>query len=81
MVGIDRSASGLRDFLFTQLERLRDGKIDVKTAGQFASIASVIVKSAELQLKFEEAKLESKVPQHLSEMRLVPPVTPKHGAD
>lgn len=81
-IAIDRSAAGLREFLFTQIEALRDGKINEKRASTYANMAAVIVKSAELQLKFERQKLESKVPQHMGEMRLVPPLTEKRdGAD
>lgn len=71
---IDRTNSGLRDTLFEQLERLRDGTIDHWQAKAAADLAKEIISSIHVQLKFEEMKQQDRVPQHLSEMHLVPPL-------
>lgn len=71
---IDRSGAGLRDALFDMLERLRDRTASEQEAGVFAKVAREINESAKTQLEFEKLKLENKVPQHLSEMKMVPPL-------
>lgn len=67
--------SGLREHLFKQLEKLEAGEIDCEQAGAVNGLAGTLIKSAELQLRFEQLKGASDIPAHLSDMRLVPPLT------
>ena len=67
---IEKSAEGLREALFHQLEELTDGKTDAREAVAFAKIAAEIIKCTEMQLKFEQMRLESKVPSNLPSMNL-----------
>lgn len=71
---MERTAAGLRDALFDQLERLRDRTCDSEEAKAFALLANGIIGSVEVQLKFEEMKVKGTIPQHLTEMNLIPPL-------
>jgi len=72
--GIERTASGLSDAMFETLELLKAGKITANDAKAAASIAMVILKGAEVRLLFEQLRQQSEIPQHLSDMALVPPL-------
>ena len=74
---IARSAAGLREAMFRAMEDLRSGGIDVAQAKQIAALGMVIVKSVEVQIVFERARLEDAIPSHLSEMKLIPPLDQK----
>ena len=69
---IDRSAAGLRGALFEQLEKLRNREVDPREAMAFAALAGQIIKAAEVQLKYEQARLENRLPSTLGLMPLVP---------
>lgn len=71
---IERTASGLRDALFDVLEGLRSGDISHQQARAAAAVAKEIVHSVEVQVEFEKDKQRDKVPAHLPEMHLVPPL-------
>jgi hypothetical protein len=71
---IPRSMAGLRDVLFETLEKLRDREMEADEAREMANVARVILESIEVQVDFEELKLESKVPQRLPEMHVVPAI-------
>lgn len=71
---INRTAAGLRESLFDMLEKLKSGRIDAITAKTFAVLSMTILKSVEVQIDYERLRLESKVPAHLPEMKLVPPL-------
>lgn len=70
-----RTAAGLRDTLFDQIDALKAKKISPLEARAFASLSSTIIKSVEVQLKFEAMKLAGDVPPSLAEMKLVPDAT------
>ena len=72
---IPRTMAGLRDALFEALEKLRDGDILAQDAREMASLARTIIESVEVQIVFETAKTADKLPQHLSDMSVVPPLT------
>ena len=67
---IERSAVGLREALFDQLEKLASSEISSQEASAFSKIASEIIKCTEMQLKFEKMRLESEVPSNLPAMNL-----------
>ena len=67
---IDRSAVGLREALFKQLEKLGESEISSQEAAAFSKLAAEIIRCTEMQLKFEKMRLESKVPSNLPEMNL-----------
>lgn len=71
---IARSGAGLRDAMFDVLERLRDGDMVAQDAKEMANVARVILESVSVQMDFEEKKLASEIPAHLSDMQLVPPL-------
>lgn len=72
---IPRTMAGLRDALYDVLEKLRDGKMTHLDARQMAGVAKVIIDSVDTQLQFERMKLVDEVPQQLSDMNVVPPIT------
>jgi hypothetical protein len=69
---IERSMDGIRDTLFEELELLRAGKIEHKRAATTSSVCITIIKSVEVQMKFESMKLDSKLPSRLPGMPLLP---------
>lgn len=69
---IDRSMDGLREALFDALDQLRAGTIDHIQARAISGVAMTIIKSAEVQIEYEQARLESKVPKNLPAMPLTP---------
>jgi hypothetical protein len=71
---IERSMAGLRDALFEMMEALRAGDVDEKEARTFSQLAISAIKATEVQIDYERLRLESKVPGHLPEMRLIPPL-------
>lgn len=71
---MDRSMDGLREYLFDALDRLRNGKIDAAQAKHVATISMTLIRSVEVQMKFEALKLESKQPGHLPTMPLIPKI-------
>ena len=72
---IPRTMAGLRDALFDTLEKLRDGDMLATDAREMASVARVIIESVEVQVTFEQGKAQDKLPQHLPDMHVVPPIT------
>ena len=66
--------AGLRDALFDVLEKLRDGDMEKGDAKEMANVARVIIESVDVQIDFEDKKLHDRVPQHLPEMHVVPPL-------
>jgi len=72
---VTRTAAGLRDTLFDQIDALNGKKITAGEAKAFACLAGTIIKSVEVQLKFEGMKMAGTVPPALGEMRLVPDAT------
>jgi hypothetical protein len=77
IVPIERTSAGLRDHLFAVLEDMRAGKISAIDAKAVAAVAQTIIKSAEVQLEFEKARLADEIPAHLGQMRLTPPLDVK----
>lgn len=71
---IERSMSGLRDALFDMMEALKAGDVDEKVARTFSQLAISAIKATEVQIEFERLRLDSKVPGHLPDMRLTPPL-------
>lgn len=67
---IPRTGAGLRDALFAQLERLRDGSIEPMEAAAFANIAQAIVKSAQVEISYYRARKAGEIPDH-AELSLV----------
>ena len=67
---IERSAVGLREALFDQLEKLDSSEISSQQASAFSKLAAEIIKCTEMQLRFEKMRLESQVPSNLPEMNL-----------
>ena len=63
---IPRSGEGLREALFSQLERLRDGEIESAEARAFAGVSNAIIKTVEVQLRYEEMLTEGSVSRTLS---------------
>ena len=67
---IERSANGLREALFDQLDGLRSKKIQPNEAKAFSGLAQTIIKSVEVQIKYETMKLSGDIPG-MGEMKLV----------
>ena len=67
---IERSAVGLREALFDQLEKLDNSEITTQEATSFSKLAAEIIRCTEMQLRFEKMRLESQVPSNLPEMNL-----------
>lgn len=80
---IERSTAGLREAMFATLDDLRAGRCDARHAKAVADLGKTIVTTVAVQLAYEKARLESKVPAILPEMRLVPalPAAKKHDAE
>jgi hypothetical protein len=72
---IPRTMAGLRDALFDVLERVRDQELLAEDAREMANIARVIIESVDVQMDFESQRMASEIPQHLSDMSVVPPLT------
>ena len=67
---IKRSAVGLREALFDQLEKLGSSEIGPQEASAFSKLAAEIIRCTEMQLRFEKMRLESQVPSNLPSMNL-----------
>lgn len=63
---IPRTGEGLRDMLFEQLERLRGGEANIVEAKTAAVLVNAIVKTVEVQLKYEQMLIKGDVSHHLS---------------
>ena len=70
---IERSAVGLREALFKQLEKLDNSEISPQDAAAFSKLAAEIIRCSEMQMKFEKMRLESQVPSNLPSMNLGEP--------
>lgn len=68
---IERSANGLRSALFDQLDGLQAKKITANDAKAFSNVAQTIIKSVEVQIKYETMRLAGDLPPGLAEMKLV----------
>lgn len=68
---IERSANGLREALFDQLDSLRAKKIQANEAKAFSNVAQTIIKSVEVQIRYETMRLAGDLPPGLAEMKLV----------
>lgn len=71
---MERSMAGLRDSIFEMMEALRAGDVEEPVARTYAQLAITAIKSVEVQINYERLRLDSKVPGHLPEMRLTPPL-------
>jgi hypothetical protein len=69
----------LRQTLFETLEGLKSGKINPNQANAIAKVAQTLVNSVEVQIKFEQMKLESQVPGKLPEMDIVAQIGTSSG--
>lgn len=67
------SMATLRQTLFDTLEGLKSGKLDANRANAVAKVAQTLINSVEVQIKFEQMKLDSKVPRVLPQMDLAAP--------
>lgn len=67
---VERTASGLRDALFDQLDGLNAKKVTHQEARAFASVTANILKSVEVQLKFQQMHKDGMAPT-LAPMKLV----------
>jgi hypothetical protein len=47
-----RTAAGLREILFEQIEGVRDGSVETGRAKAIANLASTILKSVEVEMQF-----------------------------
>ena len=72
---IERSIAGLTEVLFQELEGILDGKSDASRAHAVGKLAGTILKGAEVRLNFEVLRLQSKVPTHLTDMKLIAPLS------
>lgn len=54
---IERTGSGLREAIFDQMERLRDGEAESTDARAFAALANALIKSVEVQIAYEKLKI------------------------
>lgn len=68
---VNRTLAGLRESLFDALDKLRSGGMTSNEAKAHAEIAKQILDAARLQLTFEEAFSAKKLPEKLTEVRLV----------
>jgi hypothetical protein len=71
---IDRTMAGLRDSLFEMMEMLKAGEVEEGVARTYSQLAITAIKSVEVQIDYERLRLDSKVPGHLPEMKLTPPL-------
>lgn len=71
---IDRTMSGLRDAMFEVLEEVKERRLDPEIGQCCAGIAKVIIESVKVQLLYEQLRLADKVPSHLPNMNLLPPL-------
>lgn len=67
---IVRTASGLRDALFDQMDNLNAGTVAANEARAFAALSGNIIKSVEMQLKYEAMRIAGTAPA-LGQMKLV----------
>lgn len=69
---MQRSVAGLREGLFSMLDKIAAGKVENATAKTYAHTAMTIVKSLEVQLEFERMRIAKEIPISLDEIALVP---------
>lgn len=69
---LNRTLAGVREALFEELDRLRNGECDVKRAAATALLCKGIIDSAALQLQYEKAWQEKKISDKLRAIELVP---------
>ena len=69
---IERTGSGLRESLFDQMERLRDGRVESMDARAFAALANALIKSVEVQITYEKLKITGHA---LPELDMVKPLS------
>ena len=55
----EKTTEGLRDMLFDELEKLRNGTIDVQRARATANIARQIIESVRVQVQFQRVVNET----------------------
>lgn len=77
VTAIERSMDGLREMLFDTIDKLRCGTIDRATASATAQLSMTLIKSVEVQMNWEKAKLDNKVPRALPAMPLLPMIAPR----
>lgn len=70
---IPRTAEGLRDALFDQLEQLNSGESELDTAKAFASVSNAILKSVEVELSFHKARARGEIKSEVKSEFLEPP--------
>lgn len=75
----NRTLAGLREALFEELDRLREGTSEPKKAAAIALIAKNILDSASLQLQFEKAWADKKIADKLRAIELVPSLENKRA--
>lgn len=66
----DRSIDGLREMLFDEIDSLRAGRSDAKRAKSVANLAMTLIKSVEVQITYQKAVQEDKLPARLPSMPL-----------
>lgn len=64
------TAAGLRRMLFEEIQALRDGRRDPSTSKQIASMATVVLKSVEVEMAFRAQQEELKGVDDIGEMPL-----------
>lgn len=53
-MGMQRTAAGLREILFEQIDKLREGRTTPTEAKAVAAVAHTILKSVEVEMSFRE---------------------------
>lgn len=66
-----RSASGLRETLFSVIDGLLDGTVEIDVARAVTTAAHCIMNSVSTQIEFERLRLLSEVPSALPDMKLI----------